>query len=498
MEGFSMEKNKKVLIIGGSIGAAALLALIIVSVALASTPKALVIRGIANTLSDAQRIEAVSVAEDVANGGSIAVSANLDEVAKDDLTVEAKLYSDAKRLKGAFELTASEDKDKVLQAKVMYNQDKIAFSAPQIVDGTYGVNLKKLGKNLPGSIFDPDEETDYSLSDDQFEYFLNMKDTVKNDKTLSRDIEAMANKYRKLFIERLIKHSEVKKSGKTITVGGDKIPCTVITASIDEDGLAELTQDMVDYANNDKDLEKLVRRVAANGSYRDDPDEYVDKFFDALDDIEDSIDKIEDSEIDIQIDFYITRSGRRLAQLDLDVEYGKQELEASLVLGKNVAKAKEISLEYEEKSSGKAYSIEYTVKEDNNKLYDAEIEITETRVRRSKTTEKKSEFRIKWDKRAGDFELKGNANDDQYSIKGNLKQKGDRYIFVLGKIMNDGEAVPYVKDLELTITIDRHDPTPNVPGRFTEITKMDERDFKHFTKDIEEGTKELWDEYFGK
>ena len=64
--------------------------------------------------------------------------------------------------------------------------------------------------------------------------------------------------------------------------------------------------------------------------------------------------------------------------------------------------------------------------------------------------------------------------------------------------MNDGEAVPYVKDLELTITIDRHDPTPNVPGRFTEITKMDERDFKHFTKDIEEGTKELRDEYFGK
>ena len=493
-----MEKNKKVLIIGGSVGAAALLALIITSVALASTPKALIVRSIANTLSDAERIEAVSVAEDVANGGSIAVSANLDEFAKDDITVEAKLYNDAKRLKGAFELTASEDKDKILQAKVMYNQDKVAFSAPKIVDGTYGVNLKKLGKNLPGSIFDPDEETDFSLSDEQFEYLLNMKDTVKNDKTLSRDIEVMANKYRQVFIERLIKHSEVKKSSKTITVGGDKIPCTVVTASIDEDGIAELTQDMVDYANNDKNLEKLVRRVAANGAYRDDPDEYVDKFYDSLDDIEDTIDKIEDSDIDIQIDFYITRSGRRLAQLDFDIEFEKQELEASLVLGKNVAKAKEISFEYEEKTSGKAYSIEYTVKEDNNKNFDAEIEITETRVRRSKTTEKKSEIRIKWDKKSGDLELKGSADKDQYSIKGNLKQKGDRYIFVLGKINNNGESVPHVKDLELTITIDRHDPTPNVPGRFTEITKMDERDFKHLTEKIEENSKELWDDYFGK
>ena len=100
-----------------------------------------------------------------------------------------------------------------------------------------------------------------------------MKETIKNDKTLSRDVEATANKYRQFFIERLLKHSEIKKSSKTITVGGDKIPCTVITASIDEDGIAELTQDIVDYANNDKNLEKLVRRVAANAAYMEDPDD---------------------------------------------------------------------------------------------------------------------------------------------------------------------------------------------------------------------------------
>ena len=494
-----MEKNKRLLIIGGSVGAAALLALIIISVAVASTPKALVVKSIANTISDAQRIEAVAVTNDVANGGSVAVSANLDEYAKDDITVHAKLYSDAKRLKGAFELTASEDKDKILQARFMYNQDKVAFSAPQIVDGTYGINLKKLSKNLPGSIFDTDEETEYSLDDDRYEYFLNMKETIKNDKTLSRDVEATANKYRQFFIERLLKHSEIKKSSKTITVGGDKIPCTVITASIDEDGIAELTQDIVDYANNDKNLEKLVRRVAANAAYMEDPDEYVDKFYDALDDLEDSVDKIEDSDIDIQIDFYITRSGRRLAQLDFDVEFGKQELEASLVLGKNVAKAKEISFEYEEKSTGKAYSIEYTVKEDSNKLYDAKIEISQTRVRRSKTTEKKSEIKIKWDKKSGDLDVKCTTDsDDEYGIKGNLKKKGDRYIFVLNKLSNDGEAVPNIKSLELTVIIDRHDPTPNVPGRFTEITKMSEDDFEDFMDDINDGIKELREDYFGK
>lgn len=494
-----MEKNKKVLIIGGSVGAAALLALIIVSISLANTPKALIVRSIANTLSDAQRIEAVSVSKDVANGGSVAVSANLDEWAKDDINVQAKLYTDAKRMKGAFELTASEDKDKIVQARVMYNQDKIAFNASPIIEGNYGVNLKKLEKNLTGSIFDPDEETEYSLSDEQFEYFLNMKDTVKNDKNLERDIEVMANKYRQVFIEKIVKHSEVKRSSKTINVGGDNIPCTVITASIDEDGLSEICQDMIDYANNDKDLEKLLLRVAANGSYRDDPDEYVDNFFDTLDKIEDELDELEDSDIDISLDFYITKSGRRLAQLDLEFEINNKEYEASLVLGKNVAKAKEISFEYEEKSTGKAYSIEYTVKEDSNKLYDAKIEISQTRVRRSKTTEKKSEIKIKWDKKSGDLDVKAATDgDDEYGLKGNLKKKGDRYIFVLNKLSNDGEAVPNIKSLELTVIIDRHDPTPNVPGRFTEITKMSEDDYEDFMDDIKDGIKELREDYFGK
>ncbi len=83
-------------------------------------------------------------------------------------------------------------------------------------------------------------------------------------------------------------------------------------------------------------------------------------------------------------------------------------------------------------------------------------------------------------------------------LKGTLDKKGDRYIFVLGKLSSRGEAVPDIKSLELTVTIDRHDRTPNVPGRFTEITKMDEKDFEDFIEDFEENAKELWDDYFGK
>ena len=202
-----MDKKKKILIIGGSVGAAALVALIVVSIVLANRPSALIARGLANTIADAKRIELIDAADDVANGGSIAVSANLDKLAKDDLAVQAKVYSDAKDLRGAYEMTVTEDDDTVLQANVIFNQDKVTFRCPEVIDGIYGINFKNLEKNLPGSIFDPDEETDYSLSEEQFDYFLNLKDTAKNNKNLERDIDNMSAKYRKLIVEKLVKYA---------------------------------------------------------------------------------------------------------------------------------------------------------------------------------------------------------------------------------------------------------------------------------------------------
>ena len=495
-----MDKNKKVLIIGGSAGAAALVALVVVSIVLANRPSALIVRAVANTISDAKRIELYDVAEDVANGGSIAVSANLEKVAKDDLAVQAKLYTDAKNVKGAYEMTVTEDEEQILQASFLFDQDKIAMKCPEIVDGTYGINMKKLTKNLPGSIFDPDEETEFSLDDDQYEYFLNLHDTVKNDKNLGHDVSAMSAKYRQLFIEKLVKYSTVSKTGKTITVGGDKIPCTVVSLKIDEDALLLIMDDLIEYANNDKDLEKLLYRVAANGGSYEDPDEYVDMFFDYLDDFENEIEDAEE-DIDIQLDFYITRSGRRLAQVNAELEYGKDDIEVTLILGKDVSKSSEISLTAKDKQSDEAYSIVYTVKENSAKAYEAEIEISETSRSYnanddSNTIKNKSTIKVEWDRRKGDFELRYKAKYDDFVFKGNLLQKGDKYIFVLTNLREGGEAIPNVKSLELTVTIDRRDPVPGVPSNYTEITLMDKRESKHFTEDIEDGFEELWEEYF--
>lgn len=495
--GTSMDKKKITLIIGGSAAAVVVISVIVVSVILANRPSAILIRAAANTIADAKRIELYSVADDVANGGSVAISANLDSIANDDVFVQGKFYSDAKNLRGAYELTVFEDDDIVLQPTVIYNQDNVALTCPELLDGAYGVSLKNIAKNLPGSIFDPDEETDFSLTDDQFDYFMNMKDTVKNDKNLQKDIDKMAEKYRQLAINTFVKYAEVTKGSKKITVGGDTFNCTVISIEIDEEALALAMADIIEYAENDKELEKLLTRFANSAAYYEDPDDYLDSFYDSLDDMEDNLDSLEDLNIEIRVDVYVTKAGTRIAQVDASFEVDDEELEMSLILGKNVNKSKEISFEYEVKNRD-SYSIVYTVNEDSNKYYEAEIEIESSYYSSYSgyTSSDQYEIKIEWDKKAGDYELKIESDYSDLVIKGTLLQKGDTYTFVLNNIRSDGNAVPYIKDLELTVVVDRHDTAPKVPTRYTEITTMSERDFKHLVEDLEEGIEEIMEEYF--
>ena len=502
--------KKKLLIIGGSVGGAALAALVVCSIALANTPAALVVRGAVNTIADIKKIEAFDVADDVINGGSVSVSANLDKFAKDDLSVQAKLYTNAKDMKGAFEITFDEDGDKVLKGSIAGNPDKITMECDELFDGTYGVSFKNIAKNLPESLFDPDEETDYSLDDEVFDYLLGLKDTIKNDKNLERDITNMTAKYRKLAIEKFIKYADCSKTSKTVTAGSDKIPCTAVTVSIDDETIILALQDLIDYANDDEELEKLVYRIASNLAFDEETEDIVDDFYDYLEDIEDGLDEIEGYDIEANVIIYITKSGRRIAQIDAEIESDGEEYEFSLILGRNVRTSKEMSLTLTDKEYGESYTFTYTVEENSSRAYEAELKVEESYLRReyidygwddgddyeeyldTRTTTIKAE----WDRSTGELKVRYKDKWEDYVIKGSLLQKGDKYVIVLTNIREDGEAIARIKSLELTVTGDRHDRAPDPAGRFTEVTTMDARDFKHFAGDIREGLEDFVKEYF--
>ena len=186
---------------------------------------------------------------------------------------------------------------------------------------------------------------------------MNLRDTFKNDKNLERDADKMATDYRQLAVDLFVKYSEVTRSSKTITVGDEKIPCTVISISADEQAIAQITEDLITHAKKDESLEKFLIRVASNGSYYSDPDDMIDEFYDYLDEIEEEIENLEETDIEIRFDFYVTKSGRRMARVDFDVVVDEEGIESSLLLGKNVAKSKEIRLDASDIETGSTYSL---------------------------------------------------------------------------------------------------------------------------------------------
>ena len=147
-----MDKKKLYIIVGSAI-AGTLLIVGIVAAILANRPSALLLSAAGNTAKDFSRLEGVSFAKEVANGGSVAVSANLDKYV-DDITIQGKIYTDAKNNKGAYEMTIYDDDDVMVQPRIYVNKDSIVATCPEIFEGAYGVNFKKLDKNLPGSLLD--------------------------------------------------------------------------------------------------------------------------------------------------------------------------------------------------------------------------------------------------------------------------------------------------------------------------------------------------------
>ncbi|MBR4948716.1 MAG: hypothetical protein IKZ29_09160 [Clostridiales bacterium] len=502
-----MDKKKLYIIVGSAV-AGTLLIVGIVAAILANRPSALLLSAAGNTAKDFSRLEGVSFAKEVANGGSVAVSANLDKYV-DDITIQGKIYTDAKNNKGAYEMTIYDDDDVMVQPRIYVNKDSIVATCPEIFEGAYGVNFKKLDKNLPGSIFDPDEDTDYSLPEGVYEYLMSLSENTKGNKELQRDIEKTAARYEKFTIQTIMKYAEVTKKSDKITVGGDKISCTVITIELDEDAIVSICQDIIDYINNDKSLEDLLLRYySANPSsnisyysllygydYDFDPEDMVDEFYDEVDDFEDRLDYIEDMDIEIEASVYITKSGKRIAQVDFESEIQGEEFECSLVLGKNVTKTKEMSFSYET-SDGDKFSLEYEVEQNDAKGFEAEITYESYDPWSYYRSENKGKMTISWDKKSGDCEVKVKGEYDDFSIKGNLTKKGDKIIYVLENIKNNGTSVDGVKSLELTITIDRRDPAPKAPSRYTDIVLMDEDDFEDLYEEIEDGIEDLEDEFY--
>ena len=537
--------NKKVLIIAGcAVGALALAGGITAAIIL-NTPESLLVRAAANTAKDIRNLEWYKLMDDVANGGSVEISANLAPVMEDgdDLYVDAKFYEDASKGNGALVVSAlDEDKETIVSFNAAYDKNALTLSCPEADDEVYGFDLKNIEDNIEDSPFDPEnyDPYDYSNYDSNSykyaifgQYLMNLGSNIEGDTKIQSMAEKLEEKYRNLFIKELVANSDVTKSSETVTCGSDKISCNVVTVEFDEEQLGDIMLNIIEYAQDDKELEEYIELLAANAD--NDNLDLADEFYDELDDLEDEIEEdMSDAELDFCAKFYISKSGTKFVKAEIEAEsvtsdeyYGEEtsNVSISLVLGKNLDGVGEKSLTVETETSRKDYNrtelveLIYEIEQNDSNAYAATL----TFSTEESTTwddgydpyEHQNEFAFEfnWDKKSGDLtiEYEGQKSEWQDSapyfiLEANMLDSGDTRTIILEDMeyesgysydyQDDDDDDPFdnIGDFEFTIVLDRNDKAPAPAKNFTELTELDEDEIDEILEDIDEEIEAIWED----
>ena len=533
--------NKKVLIIAGcAVGALALAGGITAAIIL-NTPESLLVRAAANTAKDVKNLEWYKLMDDVANGGSVEISANLAPVMEDgdDLYVDAKFYEDASKGNGALVVSAlDEDKETIVSFNAAYDKNALTLSCPEADDEVYGFDLKNIEDNIEDSPFDPENYDPYDYSNygsNSYkyaifgQYLMNLGSNIEGDTKIQSMAEKLEEKYRNLFIKELVANSDVTKSSETVTCGSDKISCNVVTVEFDEEQLGDIMLNIIEYAQDDKELEEYIELLAANAD--NDNLDLADEFYDELDELEDEIEEdMSDAELDFCAKFYISKSGTKFVKAEIEAEavtsdeyYGEEtsNVSISLELGKKLDGVGEKSLTIETEVTRDGYNdsglveISYEIEQNDSKAYIATLTVetssdTEYSDWDSYSDEEEWSIEFNWDKKSGEFTIEYEGPDGEWydytpylKIELNMLDKGDTRTIVLEEIKyGSGYDNSYftddpfdtIEDMEFTIVLDRNDKAPAPAKDFTELTELDEDEIDEILEDIGEEIENIWED----
>ena len=536
--------NKKVLIIAGCAAGVLALAGGITAAIVLNTPESLLLRAAANTVKDYKSLEWYQIMDDVANGGSVELSANLAPVSddiSDDLYLSAKFYENAGKGNGALVMSLQdEDKESIATFNAAYDKNALTLCFPEADDEVYGFDLKNIEDNIEGSPFDPEEYDPYDYYGNNYKYaifgnyLLNLGSNVEADTQIQQKAEKLGDKYRELFIKELIANTDVSKSSETVSIGSESISCNVVTVEMDEEQLANVLLNVIEYAEDDEELEEYVELLAANGNSELYNEDYEDEFYNGLDEMKDSIEEdLDDTELDITVRFYISKAGTKLVQVDLEAESEydgddyytakSSSVEMTIAVGKKLDGVGEKSItysfetEYESRKEEDSGEIVFEIEQNDKNAFIATLSIETSKDSTyydwddTYTNDTEAEVEFNWDKKSGEFTIEYQGvkddwqdSDPSFSIEFTMLDNGDTRTIVLEDIdynsgydysYDDDDILKTIEDMEITIIFDRNDKAPAPEKNFTELTDLDEEDIDEILEEYGEELEDILKDY---
>ncbi len=301
---------------------------------------------------------------------------------REDIEIAGKAYFS----KDAFMLDDFKlalDAENKIDGEIYIDKEKVYVKNDSILGGAYGAEIGELAESFEDSIFANGSGSEYALDKSTYDDIMNIlelcDDTERLD-DLIKDGKKLVDRYGKKLWKNICEYGEIESETDKVRVSKERVSARIVTLKLDGDAMAEVLEEMYDYACDDKKLYKFIEELSdicgptsvdAYGNEKTLIELFEDKFIDDEDDtVKNAIDAVEDSDVELEISAVTPKLSTKLMKLSAVIERNGSTTEIELDLGKKgIKKTEKISLTIDDDD------IVYEIKENDRKVYEAVLEV---------------------------------------------------------------------------------------------------------------------------
>ena len=464
-----------------------------------NSPEYVMSHAISSAVEEVLEREELTYILDVLNQGSFEVSFNKENNMSFDGKVyfgldDSKLYIENANLNiknGELNFAAT--------ANMYMSKDMIYIENEDYLDGAYGLKFKNLSEQIRNSIFFKNSE--YEVPDEYKDMIEDFLDYYENDyPELQKDLKKLYKDYAKQLGKLVKKHGEFESDNEKVCLVDSDSKKRIITLELDEDSIAAIVKDFIEYIIDDKDFKKFVethmekfKDMTSLLTVEKENIDIYDEIIDSLKDLLSEVDEIKEENFEITLEVVTPTASAKLLKFDVEVDYGDYSSSIGIDFGtKGVKESKNIDLYRDDK---KVYS--YEIEENNRKKFEANLVVY------TGYDDETIEFTYELDKKKEEFNIKAVVDEmEKMVIKGDalidgkaitfkpsqfvIKDEDYDYDYDLGKWVTTYEEIDYLENISFEFTISSKDKMPKPNKDFNSILEISEDDLNTIIKKFED------------
>lgn len=452
------------------IAIAALLALggvVGTTVGINNSPKVVAMKAITNAVEDFTKRDEIAPILNAMNGGSLSFKVEGDEMediigSEGKVEVSGKIYMNLDKEAVMLDEFVLDMADISLSGQAYMSRDLLYITNKEILDGTYGLERGSLVKNLRKSVFAPDSDTEYAMSEEDFETleeFCELMDD-KVDVKMQKDLQKVYERYMKKAWKLVGEYAEFESETDTVRINGDRKKARMITMTLDDKAVSMIAEEMMEYLVDDEDLADMIEeygdRFAETLKSVYHIDDLSEEYDDLLDRIEENMDEVIDSiEASMTEDLVVTIVTPPASSdlLMMSVKYDNSEMIKLEIGHEGIRKTDCITVKID------GSEISYVIEEDSRKTFEAKLMSNNATVASIEIDRSRDEFELDL---GGEFVLEGDWNS-----------KGKKTNIVVDTLKIDGERYG---DINLELVLNESDRMPSRAKKVVSVFAIDEED----------------------